>query len=89
MDLKVDFNFYRSRLVEVMDTYPPPNEKVGTCLDIGSNVGAFSIPMSNYCEKIISIEPFKENYDYMVSKIEHYGIDNIIPINKLGLKPLS
>ena len=71
-----------------MDTYPPPSERVDTCVDIGSNVGAFSIPMSNYCEKIISIEPFKENYDYMVSKIEHYGIDNIIPINK-AISPKS
>jgi len=82
MDLKIDFNFYRTRLVEVMDTYPPPSERIGTCLDVGANVGAFSLVFSNYCDKVISIEPYKENYNYMISKIEHYGIDNVIPINK-------
>ena len=78
----IDFDFYKERVIEVMDTYPPPNTKIGTCLDVGANVGAFSLIFSFYCDKVIAIEPFKENYDYMVKKIEDYGIDNIIPINK-------
>ena len=64
------------------DTYPFPDNKLPICVDVGANVGAFSLPMSYYCDKVISIEPFKENYDYMVSMIEKYEIDNIIPINK-------
>ena len=81
-NFNIDFDFYQERVIEVMDTYPPPNSKIGTCLDVGANVGAFSLIFSFYCEKVISIEPFKENYDYMVSMIEKYSIDNIIPINK-------
>lgn len=78
----IDNVFFNTRLQEVADTYPFPDIKLPVCLDVGANVGAFSLPMSFYCDKVISIEPFKENYDYMVSMIDKYDRNNIIPINK-------
>ena len=82
MEFNIDNDFFRDRLIEVMETYPFPDTKIPLCLDVGANVGAFSLVFSYYCDKVISLEPFKENYDYMVSMIEKYSIDNIIPINK-------
>jgi|ETNvirenome_6_85_1030632.scaffolds.fasta_scaffold12448_2 FkbM family methyltransferase len=78
----INEEFFRERLVEVFLTYPFPDTKLKTCVDIGANVGAFSVIFSNYCEKVISIEPFKENFDYMEKKIKDLGIKNVLTINK-------
>jgi len=82
MEFKIDDDYFLKRLIEVMETYPFPDTKIPLCLDVGANVGAFSLVFSYYCDKVISLEPFKENYDYMVSMIDKHSIDNIIPINK-------
>jgi FkbM family methyltransferase len=78
----INEDFFRERLVEVFLTYPFPDTKLKTCVDIGGNVGAFSVIFSNYCEKVISVEPFKENFDYMEKKIKDLGITNVLTINK-------
>ena len=74
MEKKFNINneFFNTKVQEVLDTYPFPDNRIPLCVDVGANVGAFSLAMSYYCDKVISIEPFKENYDYMVSMIQKY-----------------
>ncbi|CAO6124316.1 fkbM_fam, methyltransferase, FkbM family [Candidatus Pelagibacterales bacterium] len=50
-------------------------------IDAGAYIGASSIRFSQLFNnnKIIAIEPFKENYDILVKNIQAY--ENIIPIN--------
>ena len=82
----IDEEFFNERMQEAWETYPTPSPKPGTrigyCVDVGANVGAFSILFSKYCDKVIAIEPYKPNYDFMVNKIKELKIDNIITYNK-------
>ena len=80
----IDEEFFSERMREMIESYPIPraNDKIGYCVDVGANVGAFSILFSEYCDKVIAIEPYKPNYDFMVNKIKELKIDNIITYNK-------
>ena len=50
-------------------------------IDAGAYIGTSSIRLSQLFKKnkIIAIEPFKENYDIMLKNIEKY--ENVIPLN--------
>ena len=67
---KIDNDFFIKRINESVAVYPWPPYRMKQCLDVGGNVGAFSLLVSEYCDRVISIEPFKENYDFMNNKIE-------------------
>lgn len=80
----LDNEFFMEKINEVKEGYPFPNPgaKLPECMDIGANVGAWSILLSEYCGKVIAVEPYKPNYDFIIKKIKELGIDNIIPYNK-------
>jgi len=81
-NLNIDDKNFNKRLDEVYISYPFPDKFLNTCIDIGGNVGAFSVLFSNYCKKIISIEPYKPSYDYMVNIIKKFNITTIETVNK-------
>lgn len=81
---KIDDAFFEDKVNEVKEGYPFPNKgaKVPLCMDIGANVGAWSMLFSEYCTELVSVEPYKPNYDFMVSKFKELGINNITIYNK-------
>ena len=55
-----------------------------TVVDIGGHIGAFSVFAANQARKgkVLAFEPFKENYDLLVSNINLNGFKNVIVENK-------
>jgi FkbM family methyltransferase len=54
----------------------------GTFVDVGANVGKYSIWMSQFVEKVVAIEPDKQNIAYLKKNISLNGADNIEIIEK-------
>ena len=81
-NLNIDDKYFNERVEEVFLSYPFPDKFLDTCIDIGGNVGAFSVLFSNYCKKVISVEPYKPNYDYMDNIIKKFNITNVETVNK-------
>ncbi len=62
----------------------PKLEANSTALDVGANIGLFSILLAkkNPSTTIYAYEPEKENFKLLVKNINANRLDNIIPINK-------
>jgi len=82
MEFKLDDDYFIKRINESVASYPWPPSRMKQCLDVGGNVGAFSLLVSEYCDQVISFEPYKPNYDFMNNKIKELGITNIVTYNK-------
>jgi FkbM family methyltransferase len=52
-----------------------------TIIDVGANVGDFSLAMSRNCGRIIALEPGFQNFSTLVSNIEFNSLSNVIPLN--------
>jgi len=61
------------------------NVKDKIVLDIGANIGIFSVWVSQWAKKVFSFEPEKENYRYLLKNIKLNYCQNIIPVNKAVL----
>jgi FkbM family methyltransferase len=51
-------------------------------IDIGTEIGSYSIPISDSFKKVLSFEPNESYFDILKKNIEVSNIKNIIPINK-------
>ncbi len=61
--------------------------KGGTFIDIGANIGFYSLVASNYFDHVYSFEPVSLNYEKLTMNIKKNNIKNILPIKKaLGEK---
>ena len=61
--------------------------KRGTFIDIGANIGFYSLIASNYFDHVFSFEPVSFNHKKLIININHNNIKNITPIKKaLGEK---
>ena len=56
-----------------LDYYP-------TIIDIGANIGMFSLSMYDKADKIFAIEPSEENINHLKTTIEANGLNKIFPI---------
>lgn len=69
-----------------------PKTDAPLILDIGANIGAFSIYISRYLSSrsptIHAIEPSSHNYQYLINNIELNGMKNIIP-HQLAISSIS
>ena len=57
----------------------------GRCvLDIGANIGAFSI-LAGYlgAKKVIAVEPISSTYDSLLKNIDHAKLKNIVPLKNI------
>lgn len=54
----------------------------GIVVDIGANVGAFSILAGEMADKVYAYEPATANYDCFLENIKESGLKNIVPIKK-------
>jgi FkbM family methyltransferase len=61
--------------------YRVPSKKRKLILDVGANVGFFSLRYSNKTEKIIAIEPHPRNFEILNKNIKINGIRNIEALN--------
>jgi FkbM family methyltransferase len=63
----------------------------GTILDIGSNVGLYSIYASNYFTNVYSFEPIEENYKNFISNISlsYQTYQKNINVNKIALSDVN
>jgi FkbM family methyltransferase len=53
----------------------------GTLVDIGANIGLYSLYCAYYPSRVIAIEPFRKNFDRLCENIKLNGFENISPIN--------
>ncbi|MDA9114084.1 FkbM family methyltransferase [Alphaproteobacteria bacterium] len=61
--------------------------KGGAFIDIGANIGFYSLMASNYFHRVYSFEPVSFNHEKLIVNIKNNNIKNIIPIKKaLGEK---
>jgi|TARA_R110000850_G_scaffold139257_5_gene260431 FkbM family methyltransferase len=67
-----DINWREKRIAGVKKAYKIP-KKGGIAIDIGANIGAFSIVNHNKFDKIISFEPSQNTYDICVKNTKQYG----------------
>jgi FkbM family methyltransferase len=61
------------------------NNKKYLFVDIGSNIGYFSLLCASFGLKIISFEPISENYNLFLDSIKENGYENLINLKKVGL----
>jgi FkbM family methyltransferase len=54
--------------------------KNSIALDIGSNIGVYSVNMAQYCKKVYAIEPILETYCGLLHIIKKMKYDNIVPV---------
>jgi len=59
-------------------------ERFPVIIDVGAQIGLFSLKMAQACPKsqIYAIEPEKENFELLKKNIADNGFTNIIPLNK-------
>src|SRR2546427_635437 len=50
-------------------------------VDVGANIGDFSLTMAPYCGKVIAIEPGSENFAALESNITRNRLSNVVPLN--------
>ena len=58
------------------------NKPDAVVLDIGANVGIFSLYASKYAKQVYSLEPAKEHFDCLVRMLDFNSITNVKAINK-------
>ena len=72
------FEFFKVRFEECLGSYPVfRDRKLAVCVDIGANIGCFSIFGSPFFENIYALEPVEQNFNIMNKIISHLGKNNI------------
>jgi FkbM family methyltransferase len=52
-----------------------------TIVDVGANIGDFSLGMTNFGKKIIAIEPGLISFNELTANLKKNSIDNVLPLN--------
>ena len=71
-----------NREYEVLPEFELKNFKNKTIVDVGANVGLYSVLASTFAKKVISIEPHQKNFDILIENLRINKIKNAIPINR-------
>jgi len=50
-------------------------------VDVGANIGDFTLGMANVAEKIVAVEPGKENFRALEANLEINNVCNVVPVN--------
>lgn len=48
-------------------------------IEVGSNIGALTVPMSRFCEQVMAFEPVDENYQLLMQNLIQNGCENVHP----------
>lgn len=79
------YNYYEP-LISIIFMKILNNEDI--FIDIGGNIGYYSLLCSNICKKVHSFEPLSKNFDILEENIKINNIKNIIP-SKLAISDLK
>lgn len=58
------------------------NVKDAVVIDLGANLGLFSLYASKYAKQVYSLEPSSETFEIFKHMVEFNGLTNVKPINK-------
>jgi FkbM family methyltransferase len=83
---------FENRLMECRSSYPIPGFNYDSpiklhtdvCVDIGANLGCFSILGSRVFKKVFALEPVKQNLNFINKIIDDFSLNNISTY-KLGV----
>lgn len=77
--LRYTNSFYELKLLQFIQEH---QKKRGLFIDVGANIGNHTVFFSKFCaDKVISIEPVKENFDLLKLNIEENDLQNITLYN--------
>lgn len=74
----MNYSNYESKNSHFINNFIKKND---LCIDVGSHIGFFTMMFAALAKKVISFEPEKLNYRYLIYNINLNGFKNIIPIN--------
>ncbi len=61
--------------------YPVHLEEDDVVLDVGANIGAFTVKVARKVKRVIAIEPEPQNYRLLLENIKINNIQNVLPVN--------
>src|SRR2546422_10780741 len=68
---------YLRKLAELL----PGKPGFTTVVDVGANLGDFTLAMAKYCDRIVSVEPGIANFNELCSNIKINSLEGVIPLN--------
>jgi FkbM family methyltransferase len=77
-------NYYQPWIIKWAEQYSRTNS---TILDVGANIGCFTLPFAKLHQgtcKIYAFEPLSDAYTLLLSNIKLNNLNNVVPIN-MGL----
>lgn len=48
-------------------------------IEVGSNIGALTVPLSRHCQQVMAFEPFPENYGLLIENLIQNNVENVYP----------
>ncbi len=52
-----------------------------TVIDIGANVGVFTLLAAQKARKVFAFEPYRASFDYLLKNVSENGLDNVVAFN--------
>jgi len=73
--------FLKKQLDELVRArwYDAPINEVGTVIDLGANIGLYSLYMSEFAKKVHAVECYSPTFEYLLKNIAENKKDNIVP----------
>jgi len=57
------------------------NMPCSTVLDVGANIGDFTVAILSKARQVLSVEPGRENFDILRSNLRSNSVSQVIPVN--------
>jgi FkbM family methyltransferase len=70
---------YSEGEVDALRKMVGPND---VCVEVGSNIGALTIPLAKMCRKVYAFEPQPDNYDLLLQNLRQNDINNVRCLQK-------
>lgn len=61
-----------------VDFYASALKPTYTSVEVGSNIGALTVPLSRYCRRVFAFEPQAENFALLQKNIKDNDVQNVI-----------
>lgn len=80
-------DFYIFKEVIVRDDYRLDElpERLGTVVDLGTNIGLFSLKMAAKAERVVSLEPVRANFEMARHTLELAGLSHKVKLRKAAV----
>jgi len=80
------YGFFKTHFTYLheMRTLLPRDSFFPVVVDVGANVGDFTLAMTNLAGKIVAVEPARENFLALCANLQINHVDNIVPVRAAG-----